>query len=76
MIKSVVKVLPGSPALQRLFAPDPGAARRFIEFFTAKIRNLTPGGLMRVPPSNSRSGASVKTFESWPIIEPMHVRPI
>ncbi len=39
MVKSVVKVLPGLPALPRLFAPDPAAARRFIEFFTANIRN-------------------------------------
>ena len=39
MGKVVVKVLPGSPALPKLFAPDPDAARRFIEFFTANIRN-------------------------------------
>ena len=39
MGKAVVKVLPGAPALPRLFAPDQDAARRFIEFFTANIRN-------------------------------------
>lgn len=43
MIKNIVKVLPGSAALPRLFAPDPGAARRFIEFFTANIRNPHTG---------------------------------
>src|ERR1700724_3845474 len=37
--KAVVKVLPGAPALPRLFAPDQDAARRFFEFFTANIRN-------------------------------------
>src|SRR5215472_15747145 len=37
--KAVVKVLPGSPVLPKLFAPDQDAARRFIEFFTANIRN-------------------------------------
>jgi len=31
--------MPGAPALPRLFAPDRDAARRFIEFFTANIRN-------------------------------------
>ena len=39
MGKAVVKVLPGAPALPKLFAPDEDAARRFIEFFTANIRN-------------------------------------
>jgi site-specific recombinase XerD len=39
MVKALVKVLPGSPTLPKLFAPDTDAARRFIEFFTANIRN-------------------------------------
>lgn len=39
MAQAVVKVLPGSPALPKLFAPDADSARRFIEFFTANIRN-------------------------------------
>src|SRR6516165_1571122 len=39
MGQAVVKVLPGAPALPKLFAPDKDAARRFIEFFTANIRN-------------------------------------
>jgi len=39
MGKAVVKVLPGTPALPKLFAPDKDAARRFIEFFTANTRN-------------------------------------
>jgi hypothetical protein len=42
MGKRVVKVLPGAPALPRLFAPDQDAARRFVEFFTANIPNPQP----------------------------------
>jgi hypothetical protein len=38
MAKDVVKALSG-PVLPKLFAPDPEAARRFLEFFTANIRN-------------------------------------
>jgi hypothetical protein len=40
---AVVKVLSGAPALPKLFAPDKGAARRFIEFFTANIRYPNTG---------------------------------
>ena len=29
-----------APSNRQLFAPDPDAARRFIEFFTADLRNL------------------------------------
>jgi hypothetical protein len=39
MAKSVVKVLSGQSALPELFASDQEAAHRFIEFFTANIRN-------------------------------------
>jgi len=39
MARAVSKVVSGSVTLPALFAPDPGAARRFIEFFTANIRN-------------------------------------
>jgi site-specific recombinase XerD len=39
MGNAAVRELPGSLALPKLFAPDQGAARRFIEFFTANIRN-------------------------------------
>ncbi len=38
MAQDVVKV-PSGPVLPKLFAPDKDAARRFIEFFTANIRN-------------------------------------
>jgi len=38
MAQNVVRV-PSGPVLPKLFAPDPDAARRFIEFFTANIRN-------------------------------------
>src|SRR5436305_941933 len=39
MAKAVSTVVSGSLALPALFAPDKDAARRFIEFFTANIRN-------------------------------------
>lgn len=39
MAKAVSKVISGSLELPALFAPDKDAARRFIEFFTANIRN-------------------------------------
>src|SRR5271167_2263201 len=39
MAQVVSRVVSGSPALPALFAPDEDAARRFIEFFTANIRN-------------------------------------
>jgi site-specific recombinase XerD len=37
MAQNVVSL--SGPVLPKLFAPDPAAARRFIEFFTANIRN-------------------------------------
>jgi site-specific recombinase XerD len=39
MAKALVRVKSGSLDLPALFAPDKDAARRFIEFFTANIRN-------------------------------------
>ena len=33
------RLVPTASSLPRLFAPDQAAARRFIEFFTANIRN-------------------------------------
>jgi site-specific recombinase XerD len=39
MAKALTKATPGSLELPALFAPDRGAAKRFIEFFTANIRN-------------------------------------
>ena len=39
MARAVSKVISGSLELPALFAPDKEAARRFIEFFTANIRN-------------------------------------
>jgi site-specific recombinase XerD len=38
MGQDVVRI-PSGRVLPKLFAPDPDAARRFIEFFTAQIRN-------------------------------------
>jgi hypothetical protein len=37
MARNIVSL--SGPMLPKLFAPDPDAARRFIEFFTANIRN-------------------------------------
>jgi site-specific recombinase XerD len=39
MARAVSRVVSGSLELPALFAPDKDAARRFIEFFTANIRN-------------------------------------
>jgi len=39
MSGAVVRVVPGSFALPALFSPDPQASKRFVEFFTANIRN-------------------------------------
>ena len=39
MSGALTNVIPGSAALPALFAPDPEAAKRFVEFFTANIRN-------------------------------------
>jgi site-specific recombinase XerD len=39
MAKALSKVMPGTMVLPALFAPDQDAAKRFIEFFTANIRN-------------------------------------
>jgi hypothetical protein len=74
MVKSVVKVLPGSPALPRLSAPGPGRARRFIEFFTANIRNPHTRRYARTAVEFA-AGASVKTSQNWPISSPCMSRP-
>src|SRR6266849_5379580 len=56
MAQNIVRVVPGSVALPKLFAPDQDAARRFIEFFTANIRN----------PNTRRAYARVVTeFAVW-----------
>src|ERR1017187_7526623 len=39
MAQDVVRIASGAAALPKLFAPDADTARRFIEFFTANIRN-------------------------------------
>ncbi|HUK89875.1 MAG TPA: tyrosine-type recombinase/integrase [Blastocatellia bacterium] len=39
MVQGAVSVVTGQAGLPKLFAPDKDAARRFIEFFTANIRN-------------------------------------
>lgn len=73
MGQAVVTVIPGLPALPRLFAPDEDAARRFLEFFTANIRN----------PNTRRAYArAAAEFAAWcetngvrelADIEPLHV---
>jgi site-specific recombinase XerD len=73
MAQDVVRIASGSAALPKLFAPDPDTARRFIEFFTANIRN----------PNTRRAYARAAVqFAVWcenedlrelADIEPMHV---
>lgn len=73
MAQGVAKITSGSSTLPKLFAPDKHAARRFLEFFTANVRN----------PNTRRAYARVAIkFASWceqndinglPDIKPMHV---
>jgi site-specific recombinase XerD len=72
MTRALPKVTP-SGSLPALFAPDPHASRRFVEFFTANIRN----------PNTRRAYArAAKEFAAWcerqglrelRDIEPVHV---
>jgi site-specific recombinase XerD len=49
-------VLPPSPSCPALFAPDAAAARRFVEFFTANIRN---------PNTRKAYARAVAEFAAW-----------
>lgn len=74
MSKTIVKIIPGTDlGLPAVFAPDPAAAKRFVEFFTANIRN---------PNTRKAYARAVSDFASWweenrlgdlQDIEPVHV---
>lgn len=73
MTKALVKAASSSFELPALFAPTPGAAKRFIEFFTANIRN---------PHTRRAYARAVTEFAQWceradilelPDIEPFHI---
>ena len=73
MAKAVSKVAPRSLQLPALFAPDPNAVRRFLEFFAANIRN---------PHTRRAYARAAAEFANWcetaeirelRDIEPMHV---
>lgn len=73
MAQDVARISSGSAGLPKLFAPDKAAARRFIEFFTANIRN---------PHTRRAYARAAVEFALWceendlrelPDIEPVHV---
>ena len=73
MTRALTNVVPGSAALPALFAPDPDAAKRFVEFFTANIRN---------PNTRKAYARAAAEFAAWceqnglhelRDIEPVHV---
>jgi len=73
MAKAVSRVVSGSLQLPALFAPDADAGRRFIEFFTANIRN---------PHTRRAYARAAVEFASWceagdlrelRDIEPVHI---
>jgi len=73
MTGAVTNVVPGSATLPALFAPDPAAGKRFVEFFTANIRN---------PNTRKAYARAAAEFAAWceqngldelRDIEPVHV---
>lgn len=73
MTQALINVGPGSPVVPALFAPTPDAGKRFIEFFTANIRN---------PNTRKAYAWAVAEFAAWcerngltelRDIEPVHV---
>ena len=73
MAKAIAKVISSPAVLPALFAPDPDAAKRFVEFFTANIRN---------PHTRKAYARAAAEFAAWcdendirelRDIEPVHV---
>jgi site-specific recombinase XerD len=73
MTRALTKVVPAWAALPALFAPDTAAGKRFVEFFTANIRN---------PNTRKAYGRAAAEFATWceqnglhelRDIEPVHV---
>ena len=73
MTRAVSRVISGSAALPALRTPDSDAARRFVEFFTANIRN---------PHTRKAYARAAAEFAAWceendirelRDIEPVHV---
>ena len=73
MAGALTNVFPGSATLPALFAPDPAAGKRFVEFFTANIRN---------PNTRKAYARAAAEFAAWceqnglrelRDIEPVHV---
>lgn len=73
MTRALANVISGTAALPALFAPDPDAGKRFVEFFTANIRN---------PNTRKAYARAAAEFAAWceenglhelRDIEPVHV---
>ena len=67
------KYLRDAPALPKLFAPDEGAARRFIEFFTANERNLNTHRAYARAPVEFAAWCERNGIRELQDIEPFHV---
>lgn len=69
----VIKVPRGAPALPKLFAPDQDAARRFIEFFTANIRNPNTRRAYARAAAEFAAWCEEAEIQELQDIEPVHV---
>ncbi len=63
----------GIQKLPRLFVPDPNAAKRFIEFFTARIRNANTRKAYAHAVEEFSSWCELNGFDELQDIEPVHV---
>jgi site-specific recombinase XerD len=73
MTTAVVKAKPVSIDLPALFAPDPDAAKRFVEFFTANIRNPNTRKAYARAASEFAIWCEQNDLRELTEIEPVHV---
>jgi len=73
MAANLTTVVPGSFDLPALFAPDPEAAKRFVEFFTANIRNPNTRRAYARAANEFGLWCEQNGFHELRDIEPVHV---
>jgi site-specific recombinase XerC len=73
MTGALTKAMPGAVALPALFAPDPDAARCFVEFFTANIRNPNTRTAYAWAAAKLAVWCEQKGLHELRDIEPVHV---
>ena len=73
MTQDVVRVVSGSAVLPKLFAPDEDAARRFMEFFTANIRNPNTRRAYARAAAGFAVWSEQNDLRELADIEPMHI---